>query len=120
MNPIMVVHGQIRMDGKKKVNLGRACWVWCPGCNEAHRINVIGEDGTRDTVIWEWDGNLERPTFNPSILVHQGTKQPRCHSYIKAGQWQFLSDCTHKLAGQTVDMIPLPNWLVNENDKEEE
>lgn len=30
-----------------------------------------------------------------------------CHSFIRDGQIQFLSDCTHALAGQTV---PLPAW----------
>ena len=30
----------------------------------------------------------------------------RCHSFIKDGQIQFLGDCTHSLAGQTV---ALPN-----------
>jgi hypothetical protein len=29
----------------------------------------------------------------------------RCHSFVVDGQIQFLGDCTHKLAGQTV---PLP------------
>lgn len=30
-----------------------------------------------------------------------------CHSFITDGQIQFLNDCTHPLAGQTV---PLPNF----------
>ena len=30
-----------------------------------------------------------------------------CHSFVKDGQIQFLSDCSHELAGQTV---PLPDW----------
>jgi hypothetical protein len=30
----------------------------------------------------------------------------RCHLFIRDGALQFLSDCTHKLAGQTVDMVP--------------
>lgn len=37
-----------------------------------------------------------------------------CHSYVKAGRWEFLGDCTHDLAGQTVPMVPLPDWLVRE------
>jgi len=27
-----------------------------------------------------------------------------CHSFITDGKIQFLSDCTHHLAGQTVDL----------------
>ncbi|WEX16299.1 DUF6527 family protein [Pseudomonas sp. G11] len=30
-----------------------------------------------------------------------------CHSFVTNGRIQFLGDCTHKLAGQTVD---LPDW----------
>lgn len=30
-----------------------------------------------------------------------------CHSFIKDGKIQFLGDCTHALANQTVD---LPDW----------
>ena len=28
----------------------------------------------------------------------------RCHSFVTDGRIQFLSDCTHALAGQTVDL----------------
>lgn len=31
----------------------------------------------------------------------------RCHSFVVDGQMQFLGDCTHALAGQTV---PIPPW----------
>jgi hypothetical protein len=30
-----------------------------------------------------------------------------CHSFVTSGRIQFLADCTHALAGQTVD---LPEW----------
>jgi len=30
-----------------------------------------------------------------------------CHSFVTDGRIQFLGDCTHTLAGQTVD---LPDW----------
>lgn len=30
-----------------------------------------------------------------------------CHSFVRAGRIEFLGDCTHALAGQTV---PLPPW----------
>jgi hypothetical protein len=29
---------------------------------------------------------------------------PRCHSFVTDGRIQFLSDSTHALAGQTVDL----------------
>ncbi|TGV39244.1 ammonia monooxygenase, partial [bacterium M00.F.Ca.ET.168.01.1.1] len=65
-------------------------------------------------------GDYDRPTFQPSVLVTGVQKltedeyervmagekiEPRplrCHSFVTDGQIQFLSDCTHALAGQTV------------------
>lgn len=91
---------------------------WCPGCNAAHGI-------TTDT--WGWNGEVDRPTFTPSILI-RGNQWPQdeypeyykpthadvapgedtvCHSFVTDGRIQFLGDCTHDLAGQTVD---LPEW----------
>lgn len=31
----------------------------------------------------------------------------RCHSFVRAGMIEFLSDCTHALRGQTVS---IPDW----------
>lgn len=99
---------------------------WCPGCDMAHRIQHGSGSGPR----WGWNGNAERPTFTPSVLVSweqaepPGTtpelrdkilrgeiKQVRvkkiCHSFVTDGRIQFLGDSTHALAGQTVD---LPEW----------
>lgn len=76
----------------------------CPGCEETHAIPVSGPHG------WQWNGLLEKPTLTPSIFVNVGGSNPgvpMCHSYVTDGRIQFLGDCTHKLAGQTVD---LPDW----------
>jgi hypothetical protein len=86
----------------------------CPGCKEAHGVNDS----------WKFNGDFERPTFQPSILV-SGTVRltdaeadrimagekiaPRptvCHSFVTQGMIQFLPDCTHTLAGQTVPLSP--------------
>lgn len=80
-----------------------ACF-WCPGCEEAHCIRVEGE------TAWGYNGNEAAPTFTPSILVNRDSfnpGQPVCHSFVTDGRIQFLSDCTHTLAGQTVD---IPEW----------
>jgi hypothetical protein len=92
---------------------------FCPGCESRHNI---GEG-------WTFNGDYERPTFTPSVLVRSGhyteghqvdtcwctynaahPDDPApfacfvCHSYVTDGKIQFLSDCTHALAGQTVDL----------------
>ena len=79
-------------------------FVWCPACDSAHG----------PTSAWEYDGNAYSPTFSPSIRVttHDGQV---CHSFLRAGVWQFLGDCTHALAGQSVPVVPVPDWLIKED-----
>lgn len=100
---------------------------WCPGCQRRHGVplKLAGD------VYWEWNGSLEAPTLAPSVLVyghqelidsdlpwgeeegqllHPSNKRmtPRCHTFIRNGQIEFLGDCTHELAGQTVQMTEAP------------
>jgi len=101
---------------------------WCPGCREAHAVKVAKHGGG-----WGFDGNLERPTFSPSVLTttghyapgHQGPEcwctynerhpdEPapftckRCHLFVRNGVLEFLQDCTHKMAGRHVEMPDFP------------
>jgi hypothetical protein len=95
---------------------------WFPGCKSSHHVKVI-DDG--QSPLWTFNGDYDRPTFSPSILV-TGAKTVHdengewtgewerdaagktipsvCHSFVRDGKIQFLSDCTHSLAGQTVDL----------------
>lgn len=87
----------------------------CPGCGSTHRIQHGEGSGPR----WSWNGDAEKPTFSPSVLVtypanpdadeefKEWRTERRCHSFVTDGRIQFLSDCTHEKAGQTVD---LPEW----------
>lgn len=103
----------------------------CPGCKTGHQVRVDPDFGS----VWGYNGNPDAPTFTPSILVRgvridggdeeieriiDNYKLPEereamladkrintvCHSFVTDGQIQFLGDCTHALAGQTV---PLPD-----------
>ena len=103
---------------------------WCPGCDTAHRVTVGDGPGPR----WGWNGSGDFPTFTPSILVRTGHYvQPDgghcdrsgdpdwpcdcicCHSFVTDGRIQFLGDCTHGLAGQTVD---LPDWRAKQEEQQ--
>lgn len=88
------------------------CVLWCPGCDAAHQLWVLDPDKPAPViaVVWGWDGDLDRPTFHPSLLTHAGPGT-RCHSYIKSGNWEFLADCDHALAGMTVPCVELPDYL---------
>ncbi|MCF1478128.1 ammonia monooxygenase [Agrobacterium vitis] len=93
---------------------------YCPGCHETHQITVK-DDPNRQGPIWGYNNNPYRPTFTPSILVRWSVpsdvpeefddenkdQKMVCHSFVTDGRIEFLGDCTHSLAGQTVD---LPDW----------
>lgn len=82
----------------------------CPGCKTQHHIQHGAEDGPN----WGWNQSSDKPTFTPSVLVtypgldagKDGAPPAVCHSFVTDGRIQFLSDCTHALAGQTVDLPP--------------
>lgn len=102
----------------------------CPGCNEQHLI-YINSASTYNPTTWWWNGSFESPSFQPSVLMRSGHFVPGCdpshcwctykrehpdencpscsvcHSFVVDGKIQFLGDCTHALAGQTVE---LPEW----------
>jgi Tol biopolymer transport system component len=79
---------------------------YCPGCNDPHPYYVKHIPGNPLTV-WTFNGDMERPTFSPSLLVYPSGQYPRCHLFLTDGQIQFCGDSGHSLAGQTV---PLPDW----------
>lgn len=102
----------------RSVDGGRVMF-WCPGCKEGHAVMV---SASRNAGInWGYNGNPTAPTFTPSVLVTyngpdagqtdaEGHRAPQavCHSFVTDGRIQFLSDCTHALAGQTVDLPEFP------------
>lgn len=93
---------------------GKRVWLWCPGCLELHQVQVADEDGGVPTgPVWTFNGDLHSPTIDPSILVQGGRNgsDARCHSFVRAGVWEFLDDCTHSLSGQHFPMGDMPAWM---------
>jgi len=91
--------------------------IWCPGCASRenwgglHWLPVSDTQGKRP--VWQWNGDLVNVGLEPSILT-RGHPDFVCHSFLRNGQWQFLSDSTHPLAGQTVSIEHLPDWALSE------
>lgn len=73
---------------------------WCLGCGNVHPIDV---GNTKPS--WNFNGNLESPTFTPSLVCSNNHQPTRCHLFITNGKIQYLNDCWHNLKGQTVDMV---------------
>lgn len=121
MNPVAMIRHVVDGDDRYDHIL-----LWCPGCEITdddghkhgglHGLPVTGDGTKRPT--WGWNGDLVNVTLDPSILTRtkRGEDQTEfvCHSFLRNGQWQFLGDCTHALANQTVAMLPLPDWVVGD------
>jgi hypothetical protein len=117
-----IIQKFVEEEGKPKMFL-----FWCPACNCGHLFT----EG-----IWEWNENFDKPTISPSLLVklvkvpkdipknEDGTYQVDqngrivgctdevCHSFVTDGRIQFLSDCTHSLSGQTVDLVDFDESVI--------
>jgi hypothetical protein len=78
----------------------------CPGCKLYHAVYVLPHRNNIGAG-WEFNGDMNKPTFRPSILTRMADGEGNpivCHSFVTDGQIQFLNDCTHELAGQTVEL----------------
>lgn len=178
-NPVMterIMHGTVEGE---VVPIYREMVVFCSGCRRRHDFTVEILDprwrrgDESPPPVWGFDGNMELPTFTPSLLCYSSvhlcegehgvtecddydncgekghnigvcqedgsidwhyagglpdqsrwayghgephTRDPawgNCHSFLRAGVWDFLGDSAHKLAGQKVPMVPLPDWMVD-------
>lgn len=76
---------------------------YCPGCEYHHGFNVIQGRGYP---VWTYNNDPNKPTIRASLLIRSGNAAGPtvCHSFITDGKIEFLSDCTHHLAGQTVEL----------------
>lgn len=93
----------------------------CPGCGDQHTVPVPPHPRA-----WQWNGSVDTPTLHPSLSVKSGHYVSGhkkgdpcwcgteygfncyiCHSFIKDGRIQFLGDCTHALAGKTVNLTEI-------------
>ena len=93
----------------RTVDGGRVAF-WCPGCERPHLVWVEDNAGRQ---MWYFDGDTDAPTFSPSIMMNRpgpthNPDAPVCHSFVTKGRILFLQDCTHHLAGQTVDLPDFP------------
>jgi len=68
--------------------------IHCTGCGCAHAFDSR----------WTFNGDFEKPTFTPSMLVNKDEPNGRCHSFVTDGKIQYLSDCFHQYAGKTLEL----------------
>ncbi len=88
----------IRGPSGKGQSVGKKYIFHCPGCECLHSYDVRTDGGRPN---WTFNGDFDRPTFSPSLLYPDRI----CHLFLTDGKIRFLGDCTHKLAGQVVEMV---------------
>ncbi len=86
----------------------------CPGCrkyfsNIEHGLPMMERHSVivRGPGAWGYNGDPEKPTFSPSVLLrtqYWDEANERwipyvCHSFVENGRINFLEDCTHELRG---------------------
>ena len=74
---------------------------WCPGCNFSHLYLVEGP------LKWDFNNDMEKPTFHPSLLTDGHRPERRCHLFVTNGKIHFCGDCFHELKGKVVDMVEM-------------
>jgi hypothetical protein len=120
------IREKITYSDGSDVGLGERYYVFCPGCYEAskdkypddQRFWLNGCLHCFSASVHQFDGNLERPTISPSLLCtytdHETGQNFVCHSFIKDGRIQYLGDCTHVFANQTVDLMDVPQKFIDD------
>lgn len=81
----------------------------CPGCELAIEhgfYHAIYADWLNKPTGWKFNGNEDSPTFSPSFKMTQprGDITHICHIVMTNGRIEYCADCTHPLAGQTIEM----------------
>lgn len=112
------ISAKLRTVGVDDGHSGIGYAHWCPACEEMHAFAV--EKPFSNGAKWTWDGNVNAPTFSPSMNIRIGPypaddDQPGridvCHYFLRAGVIDYLGDCTHALKGQKVPLPDLPERL---------
>ena len=89
---------------------------YCPGCGHDHVYYTQQNSNHPTDPVWTFNGNLENPTFSPSLLNRWGKEadpdwqEPedpgpdggwsgRCHLFVTNGEIDYCEDCTHHFNG---------------------
>lgn len=99
-----------RLTPKFEKTVEWAMFWYCPGCDTLHPIYLKHPDNSQAS--WDWNNDLENPTFSPSFLTRWETspgKKHVCHTFIREGKVIYLGDCTHSYANKTIELMDIPD-----------
>lgn len=85
--------------------------AYCPACKSHHIFDSR----------WEHNGDFDKPTFNPSIVVGAEDDPDKCHASLEDGIWIYWEDSKHEYAGMRVPLhIDMPLFhIIPQNDLRE-
>ena len=104
----------VELDTEDRMVLIEACGqksalLYMPGLPVHVQINLSGPHP-----VWGWNGDMQHPTFSPSILTRLPWGPERReivnHVFIRDGWISYLSDCTHQYAGKGMELPRLEEW----------
>lgn len=73
---------------------------WCPGCKKLHPLPKNG---------WTFNGNHNRPSFQPSFFQEKRSETEACHYVLTDGVINFAGGSrAHTLDGQAIPMPDIP------------
>lgn len=87
---------------------------WCAGCRCVHTFHVVGPGP-----VWTFNGNMEKPTFSPSMRYFIPARKDvvgkiiesevtLCHYFLTDGEIDYLADSSdHELRGKH-PLQPIP------------
>jgi hypothetical protein len=94
------------MAKTKLINSNQGIYsIYCEMCQINHHIPTVG-----DHPVWTFNGDLEYPTFMPSVVVSskysaENNANPYiCHFFIKNGTIEYQGDCTHEFKNKTLSL----------------
>lgn len=108
----------MKVEKREWKDKGTVYVFFCNGCENYHYFDKR----------WTFNGDMDNPTFSPSLLIRSGHYMPEhkgscwctynaenkddlapfscsvCHSFVRNGHIEYLNDCTHHLAGKTIQL----------------
>lgn len=82
---------------------------YCPGCKHAHPFHTVDYRTAltgHANPTWSFNGDMEKPTFSPSLQVNKPGQAGCCHLHVVDGIILYANDggTAHELKGKQVPL----------------
>jgi hypothetical protein len=80
---------------------------WCEACESMHCFR-IEHPFNANGPTWKFDGNMDSPSFHPSMRLftgHKNSPNTVCHYFVKGGMIDYCNDSPHRLRGQKIELL---------------